>query len=427
MAAGVLTMSQEELDRVKLIIQIQEQRLTVCAGATMLDLSERQMYRILKRYQLQGEPGLIHRLRGRSSNHGYSKDLWKTVFDLYWSDKYRDYGPTLFTEMLLQYHHIKLDHDTVRRWLNANGGSNVQRKRRPHRSRRERRSGEGEMVQFDGSPHDWFEGRAPACCLLHAIDDATSKAFVRMVPSENSADVMLTLWAYCERYGVPRSLYIDKTGIFRSAKKVLSDAGRAMVSLGTELIFANSPQAKGRVERGNRTHQDRLVKAFRREGISTLADANRFLDEAYLPEHNQRFALHDGAIPNVHRPIPPELNLANVFCFQTQRQINNDYTICLDNQFIQLHTFLNGDPLPMPRQYVIVRRWLKDDSLHIFYNEQEIAFTALKAKPKASRPLPRKAPPARHPWRRTNIGKAKTLLQKQSTKTLDKHSKSHVY
>src|ERR1041385_6862096 len=181
MTAGVLTMSQEEIDRAKLIVQIQERRLTVCAGATMLKVSERHLYRILKRFHDDGESGLIHRLRGRSSNRGYTKELQKTVLDLYWKD-YRDYGPTLFTEMLLEYHNIKLDHDTVRRWLNANGGSNAQRKRRPHRSRRERRAGYGEMVQFDGSPHHWFEGRGPACCMLSAVDDATSKSFLRMVP-----------------------------------------------------------------------------------------------------------------------------------------------------------------------------------------------------------------------------------------------------
>jgi hypothetical protein len=425
MAAGVLTMSQEELDRVKLIVQIQERRLTVRAGAAMLSISERQLYRVLKRFHDDGEPGLIHRLRGKSSNRGYPKEMQKTVLDLYWNE-YRDYGPTLFAEKLLQYHNIKLDHDTVRRWLNANGGSNVQRKRRPHRSRRERRAGVGEMVQFDGSPHDWFEGRGPACCLLHAIDDASSEAFLRMVPSENAADVMLTLWDYCERFGVPRVLYVDKTGIFRSPRKVLADAGRAMVSLGTELIFANSPQGKGRVERVHRTHQDRLVKAFRKEGISTLADANRFLDETYLPEHNRRFALHDAAVPNVFRPVPKELNLANVFCFQTRRQIHNDYTITLDEKFVQLHAFVDGEPLPPPLQYVVVRFWLKDNSLHLFYNEREISFTLLKAKPKSSRPLPRKAPPASHPWRRTGGKGPKTLLQKQNTKTLDKGRKSYV-
>ena len=424
MTAGVLTMSQEEIDRAKLIVQIQERRLTVCAGATMLKVSERHLYRILKRFHDDGESGLIHRLRGRSSNRGYTKELQKTVLDLYWKD-YRDYGPTLFTEMLLEYHNIKLDHDTVRRWLNANGGSNAQRKRRPHRSRRERRAGYGEMVQFDGSPHHWFEGRGPACCMLSAVDDATSKSFLRMVPSENAADVMLTLWEYCERFGVPRALYIDKTGIFRTVKKTLTDAGRAMISLGTELIFANSPQAKGRVERGNRTHQDRLVKAFRREGISTQADANRFLDQVYLDDHNQKFAIHDSTIPNVHRPILKDLNLANVFCFQTRRQIHNDYTICLDQKFVQLHAFLDGDALPPPLQFVIVRFWLKDNSLHLFYNEREISFSILKAKPKTSRPLPRKAPAPSHPWRRT-LGKHRSLLQKEATKTLDKHTKSYV-
>lgn len=395
-------MSEHELDRLKLITEVRERRLTVTAAAALLDLSDRQLYRILKRYQSEGERGLIHQLRGKASNRGYPAKLRQTVLALYWKH-YRDYGPTLFTEMLTEYHSIKIDHDTTRRWLTANGGSNVQRKKRPHRSRRERRAAVGEMVQFDGSPHDWFEGRGPVCCLLHAIDDASSRAFLRIVPSENSADVMLTLWAYCERYGVPRSLYIDKSGIFRSPEGTLTDAGRAIISLGAELIFANSPQAKGRVERGNRTHQDRLIKAFRRAGVSTIADANRFLQESYLDDHNRKFALPTGDLPDVHRSLPQGINLTNVFCFQTSRQVHNDYTISLEGRFIQLLKSPDGAPLPPPRQYVVVRRWLKDDSLHISWNDHEISFLFLKAKPKPHKQLPRKAPAASHPWRRSSI------------------------
>jgi hypothetical protein len=416
-------MSTRELDRLKLITQIREGRLTVVAASTMLDLSERHLYRILHRYAIEGERALIHGLRGKTSNRGYSKELQKTVVDLYWKE-YRDYGPTLFTEMLLEYHSIKIDHDTARRWLNANGGSNVQRKRRPHRTRRERRAAIGEMIQFDGSPHDWFEGRGPACCMLQAIDDATNRVFLRMVPSENAADVMLTIWAYCERYGIPRTMYIDKSGIFRTSEGQLTDTGRAVTSLGITLIFADSPQAKGRVERGNRTHQDRLIKAFRRAGISTIADGNLFLDRIYLDEHNQKFALPGTELPDVHRPLPQGINLANVFCFQTRRQVHNDYTISLEGRCIQLDCSAEGTPIPPPRQYVVVRRWLKDDSLRIFWNEEELAFTILKSKPKRSRPLPRKAPAAHHPWRRSMSDLRPGNPSK--TKNLDRHPKSCV-
>ena len=423
MAVGVLTMSTKELDRLKLIGQIREGRLSVVAASALLELTERHLHRILRRYATEGELALIHGLRGKSSNRGYPRELQKVVLDLYWKE-YRDYGPTLFTEMLLQYHSIKIDHDTVRRWLNANGGSNVQRKRRPHRSRRERRAAIGEMVQFDGSPHDWFEGRGPACCMLNAIDDATSRVFLRMVPSENAADCMLTIWAYCERYGIPRSLYIDKSGIFRTPDGQLTDAGRALTSLGITLIFAGSPQAKGRVERGNRTHQDRLIKAFRRAGISTIADANLFLDQIYLDEHNQKFALPGTELPDVHRPLPQGINLANVFCFQTRRQVHNDYTISLEGRYIQLNHSIAGAPLPPPRQYVIVRRWLKDDSLRISWNEEELDFTLLRAKPRRSRPLPRKAPAANHPWRRDGTDLRRHALTEP--KKIDKHPKSCV-
>ncbi|MBS4028337.1 MAG: ISNCY family transposase, partial [Ignavibacteriales bacterium] len=328
----ILTMTQKERDRLTILNQLSERKITVAEAAQTLRISERQMYRIAKRYRSEGDQGVLHRSRGRPSHHGYPVALHTRVKDLYWQ-QYRDYGPTLFSEMLCAYHSIRLDHETVRRWLSQAGGMTVGRKKRPHRRQRPRRSAIGELVQFDGSPHDWFAGRAPVCCLLHAIDDASGRVFLRFVPSENTADTLRTLRHYCERFGIPRTLYTDHGTVFY-AKNTLTDVGRAMTTLGVEMLFAGSPQAKGRVERGNRTHQDRLVKALSREGISTIADANRYLDEHYLDDHNRRFAQCDG-LPDVHRSANG-FDFPNIFCFQTERGVRNDYTIMLGGNYVQL-------------------------------------------------------------------------------------------
>ena len=404
----VLTMSHRERDHVTIIRQIHSGRMSVREAAELCKLSQRQLYRLLSRYRAEGDRGLIHRLRGHPSNRGYEKEIRTKAVTLYWQE-YRDYGPTLFSEMLLEYHGLKIDHETLRRWLHASGGSAIRRKKRPHRRKRPRRAAIGEMVQFDGSPHQWFEDRGVECCLLHGIDDATGRIFMRFAPSENVADVLVFWREYCTRFGIPRSIYTDYSSALIH-DGTLTDAGRALTSLGIEIILAHSPQAKGRVERGHRTHQDRLIKALRRENISVLGQANRYLDEHYLDEHNARFAL-PGTFADVHRD-PSGLDLTNIFCFQTQRVVRNDYTITLDASYFQL---LSGrSPLPPPGRRVTVRRWL-DDSLHIFWEDHELNFESLAHKPK-SKSFPRSIPSPSHPWRHMIVGKIKrtsTLTQGQ--------------
>lgn len=399
-----LTMTQAERDRAQVLKQVCARTLTVTAASTMLGVSERHLYRVLSRYRAEGDRGLIHRLRGSPSNHGYAAQLKTRVLDLYWRPEFRDYGPTLFAEVLLKEYKILVDHETVRRWLMVKGGTNVQRRKRPHRSKRPRRLAIGELVQFDGSDHDWFEGRGPTCTLLHMTDDATSKAFLRFAASENTADCMRTFWAYAKRYGLPRCLYVDRGSVFYAEGGVVTDFGRAMTSLGVQIIFANSSQAKGRVERGNRTQQDRLIKAMRRKAISTIAEANRFLERSYLTDHNRRFALPVDNLPDVHRKLDPALKLEQVLCFQTDRYLRRDFTITLGATFIQI---LRGPyDLPRPEQHVIVRRYL-DDSLHIFNGDQELRFEILPGKPPPHKPI-LTIPASNHPWRvKPPIGKSK--------------------
>ena len=173
-----LTMNLKELKRVKILEQIEQKKLTVEEGSESLSISNRQLYRLLKRYRESGDEGIIHRLRGRQSNRGYPKELKNKVLQLY-RKNYKDFGPTLFAEKLEERHQIKLDHETVRRWLRSTGEITAIRKHRRHRKKRERKESIGEMLQFDGSHHDWFEGRTSVCCLLHAIDDASGKVYLK--------------------------------------------------------------------------------------------------------------------------------------------------------------------------------------------------------------------------------------------------------
>lgn len=396
-----LTISKKEVERIKVIEEILSGRLTVEDGSEMVNLSQRQMYRVIKRYKSEGMDGLLHKHRGKRSNRGYAEQKKRWIIKLY-KTEYSDYGAKLFSEMLLEYHKIKISHETLRQWMRGSAITTSMRRKRPHRKRRERRGAIGTMIQLDGSPHDWFEGRRSSCCLLHIIDDASNKIFLRFAETENSWDAMKIMEQYCIKYGIPRSIYVDRGSVF-FAEKGLTDFGLAMEKLGIKMIFANSPQAKGRVERGNRTHQDRLVKALRRENISTIAEANRYLEDIYNDKHNNTFAIKE-ELADVHRPISG-IDLRNVFCYQLTRQVNNDYTITVNGIYIQLE--LGEQPLPLPGRTVTVRKWL-DESVHIYHQEKEVNYKILKGKPATKERVVRK-PKANHPWRNWNIGRGKNM------------------
>jgi transposase InsO family protein len=391
---GVLTLSLKEIDRLMLISQIEEEKISVLEAASLLGLSQRQIYRILKRVKSEGSKGIIHKLRGRKSNRGYPEEIKEKTIKIY-RKQYSDYGPTLFSEMLVEYHNISLNTETLRNWLREKAITTSIRKKRPHRRKRERRSCLGELLQFDGSHHDWFESRGAECCLLNCVDDATGTVYLKFALSENTQDVLITMWEYVNKYGIPRSIYTDRGSVYY-AKGKLTDFGRAMKQLNIELIFAKSPQAKGRVERFNRTLQDRLIKALRREGISNIAEANKYLQKSFIREFNGRFAVNP-ELPDVHRSTEG-YKLENIFCYKTTRQVRNDYTINLNGGYIQL---LKGDaPLPKPKQNVTISKWL-NGQMHIYFNKQELSYKSLKDKPGKKGYKSRKVPKD-HPWRKMN-------------------------
>jgi transposase len=391
---GILTMSQKELDRLQIIKQIEKKELRVEEGAELMGISQRQTYRVLKKVRKEGSKGIMHKLRGRRSNRGYPKELKIRVIGVY-KAHYDDYGPTLFSEQLIENHKISVDHETIRRWLREQAITTSMRKKRPHRKKRERRSCFGELLQFDGSHHDWFEGRGPECCLLNAVDDATGRVYLKFAVSENSQDVLWTLWEYVERYGIPRSIYTDRYNVYKGENN-LTDFGRAMKELDVETIYAKSAQGKGRVERVNRTLQDRLIKALRQKGISNIAEANKFLQKKFIEDYNRRFAVNT-EVPDIHRKTDG-YDLKNIFCYKTSRKVRNDYTINFMSGYIQL--LQSKAPLPLPTQVVTVCRWL-NGQMHIYFNKQEIKFSQLTDKPGKREYIIRPAP-RDHPWRKWN-------------------------
>lgn len=357
------------------------------------------MYRVLGRYRAEGESGLLHQLRGQASNAGFPESIRKRTLRLY-REQFSDYGPTLFSEKLEEKHNILISHQTATRWLIQAGLWTGARKKRPHRKKRERRSAIGSLIQFDGSDHAWFEDRGKRCCLLVAIDDASNRVFARFALVEDTINVLSFWYEYIEHFGIPAEVYTDFGSVYHdnNGKQRLTQCGRAMNTLGIKCIYAHSPQAKGRVERANRTLQDRLLKALRENNISTIDAANRFLDATFLDDFNKRFA-HTNDLTDIHR-CSSGIGLANIFCFEEIRHVYNDWTITLNAHFIQLLT--SDVPLPPPRSKVCVRQWL-DGSLHIFWNDNDLKFVKLKKKPEHKKHT-NKPPAANHPWRKKFVG-----------------------
>ena len=296
-------MSRRELGRVEVLSRVRSKQLRVVDAAKILRLSYRQAKRLWKRYREEGAAGLKHRRAGRRSNRAYGERFRGQVLGLV-RKKYSGavgerFGPTLAAEHLASEDGLQVDAETLRRWMLAAGLWSRERKRRRHRRRRERKEHLGELVQMDGSFHAWLEERGPEGCLIDMVDDATNTTLARLGEQETIWAVATALRAWIGRYGVPLALYVDWKNLYKRGatpreqlrgEEPITQFGRMCAKLGIELIAASSPQAKGRVERSHGTHQDRLVKKLRRKEIATHAQANAYLQEEYLPEHNRRFA-----------------------------------------------------------------------------------------------------------------------------------------
>lgn len=333
----LITMSQKELNRLEAVQKIKDGRLSVVQAAESLGLSRSQVHRLLQAYERDGAPGLVSRKRGQPSNRRHSDEFRNAVLDLI-RDRYHDFGPTLAREKLIELHQFAIGKETLRQWMTEAGiwTSRRERKQRIYQPRA-RRDCLGELVQIDGSHHWWFENRGPKCALLVYIDDATGKLLhLRFAPSENTFDYLQATKTYLEEWGKPIAFYSDKHGVFRTTHASekdrtsgLTQFGRALYELNIDIICANTPQAKGRVERANRTLQDRLVKELRLRGISTLDDANSFAPE-FMADFNARFGREPRNPKDMHRSLAEHENLDGAMCRKEVRTLSQSLTLRYD-------------------------------------------------------------------------------------------------
>lgn len=342
-----LTMSNREIDKLKVIEKVFDKQLTWNEAGDQLSLSWRQVGRLCVKVREDGNRGIIHGLRGQASNHclkaGLMKKALKTIKEHYW-----DFKPTLANEKLLEIHNIKVSTSALRLAMIEAGFYRSKRQKAKHRQWRERRNCVGELIQLDGSDHDWFEGRAPKCVLLIYIDDATGKIMhSKFIKVEDTINLMAATKEYLLLNGRPIAFYVDKDSIYKVNRKAtieeeLSDEApltqftRAANELGIKMITAHSSQAKGRVERGFKTHQDRLVKELRLANISSIEEANKFLENIYIPKHNARFSIAPASKINAHRALLKSHQLEEIFALKSERTLYNDFTIRFKNNFFQI-------------------------------------------------------------------------------------------
>ena len=412
-------MSRKERDRMTIMVGIRGGELTLRAAAQVLGLSYRQTRRVWRRYQAEGDAGLVHRARGRPSPRRTSPALRARILARY-RERYGDFGPTLAAEYLAEQDGLGVDHETLRRWLLAEGVWTVRRRRQRHRQWRERKACFGEMVQLDGSHHAWFEGRREPCVLMVMVDDATNRLRARFFEAETTHASYDTFEDWTQRHRLPRSVYVDRDSIYRcegepsvadqiAGREPQTQFGRAMDQLGVKLILAHSPQAKGRVERMNGVLQDRLVRALRLEGIQDLTRANRYLDRVFLPALNRRLAREPAQAADVHQPVPGDLD--QILSWEEERSVQRDWTVAWQGRWFQIERAEESRNLV--GQKITLRR-LRDGRLQLLHREHRLRWRELPARPFRAAAPPRRVgraplakPAPQHPWRRFGMATGK--------------------
>ena len=414
-------MSREESRRLHLIKKAIAGEVKQSEVSELVGISSRQIRRLVRRVRSEGDGGIVHGLRGRTSNRKYAEEYRRRVVEVY-HRRYEGFGPTLASEKLKAEEGERVGVETLRKWLGVEQWG-WQRRRRAHRRWRERKSHYGVMVQMDGSHHDWLEGRGPWMVLMGYIDDATGRIYARFYDYEGTFPAMDSFRRYIREHGIPQSMYADKHTTYQSWEKLTvedelegkqkrdTQFGRVLKELQVTLIPAHSPQAKGRVERLFKTLQDRLVKELRLRGITTKEEANRFLDEEYLEGFNKKYGVVAKEPADVHRRVPKGINLDRIFCIKERRVVRNDFTVVHNGQVYQINDRVRAS-------YVTVEERM-DGRVHLYLEGKRLRCTKIDALPVrrkevSSKPhveLPDKAgrqwiPPRNHPWRRFRVGYA---------------------
>ena len=384
MKEALISMTHKELTRLEIIQKVKDKRLTQFTASEHLGLSLRQIKQLCCRFQKEGPKGLISRKRQAIGNHRLPPELKQKVVELIWS-KYPDFGPTLAQEKLLELDHIHLSIGSIRNLMIQNGIWEIAKiKRKTVHQMRERRTKFGELIQIDGSPHDWFEGRAPKCTLIVFIDDATGKLlYLQFGKAE-------TTWAYLDgvkrtvlKEGIPLAYYSDKHGIFKVNRSGalsgdgLTQFGRIVKDLGIKSICANSPQAKGRVERANRILQDRLVKELRLNSISTIEEANAFIP-SFIDKYNQRFAKTPKSMLNAHKELPENWDLARIFRLRETRYLSKNLIFQYKNTLYQIKTQRPTYALRKARVDVLENR---EGDVLVEYKNKSLLYTTFEERP----------------------------------------------
>ena len=411
----VIMFRQKELKRLHVIRKVLEKVLKQVEAAKILSLSYRQIQRCVKRVKVEGDQGIVHKLWGRVSNRRLADKVRERGIKLY-QKRYKGFGPTLASEKLLEREGFEVSDETLRQWLLESGDWKRVRKKRVHREWRERKEHLGEMVQMDGSHHDWLEGRGPECVLMGYIDDATGQAYGRFYEYEGTMPAMDSFRGYMQRWGIPLSVYLDKHTTYKSPAKPtieeelegiepLSEFERALGELGVEVIHAHSAQAKGRIERLFGTLQDRLVKEMRLRGIKSLEEANGFLEE-YWPIYNRKFGVPARGKGDLHRSLAKGLKVDNILCVKATRALRNDFTVAYNRKLYQIE-----DPIRAARVKVHERL---DGSIVILAKDRSLRYREILTRPEKEKKQPVRTgpkkttiPPKDHYWRNFKFGKGR--------------------
>jgi len=405
----IFKMSMKELKRIPVIHSVINGQITQQEATNILGLCRQQIGRITVRVKREGDVALIHHSRGKPSNRVKASDEKNKILYLC-NTIYKGFNPTFASEKLFEINKLHIHPDTLRKWFIEADIPYKKRRAPKHRSWRPRRNSFGHMVQLDGSHHDWFEQRGPKCVLMGYVDDATSRVYANFYDYEGTKPAMDSFKRYIKRYGIPQSVYLDKHSTYCSTKKptledelnntkTLSQFERALKELCVDVIHADSPQAKGRVERSFRTHQDRLIKEMRLEGINNVGDANKFLHSYYIPKHNRKFAVKPEDRTNLHRAIPKHLNLDRIFSIKNKVALRNDFTIQRKKTFYQV--------LDAVRTKEVIIEERLNGSLCIYHKNRQLKYKLIDKKPAPAEKTYKlkkiHIPLKDHPWRKYKV------------------------
>jgi biotin operon repressor len=411
-------MKPEDRNRLVALKKAKEKLITQKAAAEELGITERQVRRLLRALKRRGDKVVVHALRGLPSNRKVSIETQQEAVAILSRPVYRGFGPTLAAEYLAKKHEIQVSRETVRKWMvEAKLWRAGKRRVGEIHEWRERRSRFGELVQWDTSKHDWLEGRGDEMLLINMIDDATSRWFGRFVSSDSTVENMNLVERYLKTYGRPLAFYTDKAALFKTTEKTKRDeAGvekdraempptqidRALQELGITLIRAHSPQAKGRVERGFATAQDRLVKGMRVADITTIEQANHYLETEFLPWVNATLAVAPASADDAHRALEKQHDLAAILSHVESRQVDNDYTIRFDAKIYQISrkdvcTGLRGAKVRVEKR--------RDGSIAVRFRDRYLSITECAPRPKVASAKPAKTKPQAKPVQRSEWNK----------------------